>query len=147
MQERFKQLLEEKGLTATKFAALIKVNASAMSHILNGRSKPGFDVLDKIAQAFPDVNLNWLISGKGELFNTSPAKEKQAEIPVQKSLFEVAEIDKQENTTDYTQPAAKPISSPETEMAAAIMQTPATKKIKRIVLFFSDGSFEDYSKD
>ena len=65
MQERFKQLLEEKNLTATRFAAMIKVNASAMSHILNGRSKPGFDVLDKIAQAFPDVNLNWLISGKG----------------------------------------------------------------------------------
>ena len=56
MQERFKQLLEEKNLTATRFAAMIKVNASAMSHILNGRSKPGFDVLDKIAQAFPDVN-------------------------------------------------------------------------------------------
>lgn len=44
MQERFKQLLEEKNLTATRFAAMIKVNASAMSHILNGRSKPGFDV-------------------------------------------------------------------------------------------------------
>ena len=86
MQERFKQLLEEKGLTATKFAALIKVNASAMSHILNGRSKPGFDVLDKIAQAFPDVNLNWLISGKGELFNITPDKEKQAEVAVQKSF-------------------------------------------------------------
>ncbi len=43
MQERFKQLLEEKNLTATRFAAMIKVNASAMSHILNGRSKPGFD--------------------------------------------------------------------------------------------------------
>lgn len=69
MQERFKQLLEEKNLTATRFAAMIKVNASAMSHILNGRSKPGFDVLDKIAQAFPDVNLNWLISGKGSLYN------------------------------------------------------------------------------
>ncbi len=57
---------------------MIKVNASAMSHILNGRSKPGFDVLDKIAQAFPDVNLNWLISGKGSLYNnriSTPAKE------------------------------------------------------------------------
>lgn len=90
MQERFKQLLEEKNLTATRFAAMIKVNASAMSHILNGRSKPGFDVLDKIAQAFPDVNLNWLISGKGSLYNnriSTPAKEVE-KIPVQKNLFE-----------------------------------------------------------
>ncbi|MSA65213.1 helix-turn-helix domain-containing protein, partial [Odoribacter splanchnicus] len=93
MQERFKQLLEEKNLTATRFAAMIKVNASAMSHILNGRSKPGFDVLDKIAQAFPDVNLNWLISGKGSLYNnriSTPAKEVE-KIPVQKNLFEEEE--------------------------------------------------------
>lgn len=147
MQERFKQLLEEKGLTATKFAALIKVNASAMSHILNGRSKPGFDVLDKIAQAFPDINLNWLISGKGEIFNTAPEKEKQAKVPVQSSLFEEAETEKQEKAADRPQPPAQPVSSPEAEVASAIMQTPATKKIKRIILFFSDGSFEDYSKE
>lgn len=147
MQERFKQLLEEKGLTATKFAALIKVNASAMSHILNGRSKPGFDVLDKIAQAFPDINLNWLISGKGEIFNTAPEKEKKAKVPVQSSLFEEAETEKQEKAADRPQSPAQPVLSPEAEVASAIMQTPATKKIKRIILFFSDGSFEDYSKE
>lgn len=147
MQERFKQLLEEKGLTATKFAALIKVNASAMSHILNGRSKPGFDVLDKIAQAFPDINLNWLISGKGEIFNTAPEKEKKAKVPVQSSLFEEAETEKQEKAVDRPQPPVQPVLSPEAEVASAIMQTPATKKIKRIILFFSDGSFEDYSKE
>lgn len=143
MQERFKQLLEEKGLSATKFAALIKVNASAMSHILNGRSKPGFDVLDKIAQAFPDVNLNWLISGKGELSNNSSEKENKSETPVQKSLFETAGTEKQESIVENPQP----VVSTETEIAAAMLQTPVTKKIKRIILFFSDGSFEDYSKD
>lgn len=147
MQERFKQLLEEKGLTATKFAALIKVNASAMSHILNGRSKPGFDVLDKIAQAFPDVNLNWLISGKGELFNITPDKEKRTEIAVQKSLFETTGTEKQEKAADNSQSSVKPAPAIEAEVAEALIQAPVTKKIKRIILFFSDGSFEDYSKE
>ena len=147
MQDRFKQLLEEKGLTATKFAALIKVNASAMSHILNGRSKPGFDVLDKIAQAFPDVNLNWLISGKGELFNITPDKEKQAEVAVQKSLFETTGTEKQEKAADNSQSSVKPAPAIEAEVAEALIQAPVTKKIKRIILFFSDGSFEDYSKE
>ena len=147
MQERFKQLLEEKGLTATKFAALIKVNASAMSHILNGRSKPGFDVLDKIAQAFPDVNLNWLISGKGELFNITPDKEKRTEVAVQKSLFETTGTEKQEKAADNSQSSVKPAPAIEAEVAEALIQAPVTKKIKRIILFFSDGSFEDYSKE
>ena len=136
MQERFKQLLEEKNLTATRFAAMIKVNASAMSHILNGRSKPGFDVLDKIAQAFPDVNLNWLISGKGSLYNnriSTPAKEVE-KIPVQKNLFE--EEEKRTQAEEILRPAVSVASIP----------TAKGKKVKRIILFFEDGSFEDYEK-
>ena len=116
-----------------------------MSHILNGRSKPGFDVLDKIGQAFPDINLNWLISGKGEMYvgrsNNSPL--------IQKSLFE---DEKEERAKVITAVKAEPTEQPPRqfsvpEVAAAIMQTPPDKKLKRIVLFFSDGSFEDYIKD
>lgn len=136
MQERFKQLLEEKNLTATRFAAMIKVNASAMSHILNGRSKPGFDVLDKIAQAFPDVNLNWLISGKGSIYNTSSNNKPQ---PVQKSLFE-EEI----KAEKATQVAAPPATSP-VDIQTVLSTVTIAKKLKRIILFFEDGSFEDYT--
>lgn len=143
MQERFKQLLKEKKLTATRFAAIIKVNASAMSHILNGRSKPGFDVLDKIAQAFPDVNLNWLISGNGSLYNNQispPAKEAE-KIPVQKNLFEEEQKhlsieEKNTKEEEISQPAVSTVPMP----------TSKGKKIKRIILFFEDGSFEDYEK-
>ncbi|WP_285826658.1 helix-turn-helix transcriptional regulator [Bacteroides acidifaciens] len=111
MQNRFKQLLEEKNLTANRFAALIKVNASAMSHILNGHRKPGFDVLGKIAQAFPDVNLNWLISGEGPAYNQMADEKPNQDLPLPQFV----------NTTNSSK-----------------------KRIKRIILFFEDGSFEDY---
>lgn len=57
MQERLNQIIEKKGLTATKFAAMIGVNASTISHILAGRNKPGFDIINNIAKTFPDLNL------------------------------------------------------------------------------------------
>lgn len=138
MQERFKQLLEEKNLTATRFAAMIKVNASAMSHILNGRSKPGFDVLDKIAQAFPEVNLNWLISGKGPIYNniSSPQPMNQVQSP---SLFQ--ETNKEETGVKQVSPTSESTVVPTIENSSI-----AGKKIKRIILFFDDGSFEDYEK-
>lgn len=138
MQERFKQLLEEKNLTATRFAAIIKVNASAMSHILNGRSKPGFDVLDKIAQAFPEVNLNWLISGKGSLYNTTSITSMKSQ-PIQQKLFE-EEIQK-EQTISVTTTAPIERVPPKEDIIPI-----SSKKIKRIILFFEDGSFEDYEK-
>ena len=173
MQERFKQLLEEKNLTATRFAAMIKVNASAMSHILNGRSKPGFDVLDKIAQAFPDVNLNWLISGKGSLYNnriSTPAKEVE-KIPVQKNLFEEEEcivilietilhvryvmkllsdkwicVEEEEKRFPIEEKNTKAEEILRPAVSVASIPTAKGKKVKRIILFFEDGSFEDYEK-
>lgn len=144
MQERFKQLLEEKNLTATKFAGLIKVNASAMSHILNGRSKPGFDVLDKIGQAFPEVNLNWLISGKGNMYLSVASSEKQIApepAPVNQEVKEV--VAPVATAPPVTPPASTVFPAPEATAVAAM--NPA-KKLKRIILFFEDGSFEDYLK-
>ena len=124
MQERFKQLLKEKKVTAAQFASLIKVNASAMSHILNGRSKPGFDVLDKIGQAFPDINLNWLICGKGAPYTLS---------------------DNTPITCDSTPIVHEEVDEIEPrEMPSERVQS--SKQIKRIVLFYEDGTFECYEK-
>lgn len=148
MQERFKKLLEDKGLTATKFAALIKVNASAMSHILNGRSKPGFDVLDKIAQAFPDVNLNWLISGKGSLYNSAvpPAEKPVKKSPVQTNLWEETSSQAPPEVKKEPEPVKTPVITPAPDIVPGMLQPRGNKKIARIILFFDDGSFEDYAK-
>ena len=139
MQERFKQLLEEKGLTATRFASMIKVNASAMSHILNGRSKPGFDVLDKIAQAFPELNLNWLISGKGTMYGVPVS-------PVQDVLFQPDDEKKGDKERKEEKSIVPDLKTTVEEVEMPVQQAGIRKNIKRIVLFFEDGSFEDYEK-
>ncbi|NCE71491.1 helix-turn-helix transcriptional regulator [Odoribacter sp. Z80] len=139
MQERFKQLLEEKGLTATRFASMIKVNASAMSHILNGRSKPGFDVLDKIAQAFPELNLNWLISGKGTMYGVPVS-------PVQEVLFQPDDEKKGDKEHKEEKSVVPDLKTTVEEVEMPVQQAGKRKNIKRIVLFFEDGSFEDYEK-
>lgn len=129
MQERFKQLLKEKNLTAARFAELIQVNASAMSHILNGRNKPGFDVLEKIVQAFPDVNLNWLISGQGNIYNSVPQN------------TNLSEKDKQENMPSIPL-SLQPSQGNNPSSVLSLENVP--KKIKRIILFFDNGTFEIY---
>ena len=139
MQERFKQLLEEKGLTATRFASMIKVNASAMSHILNGRSKPGCDVLDKIAQAFPELNLNWLISGKGTMYGVPVS-------PVQEVLFQPDDEKKGDKEHKEEKSVVPDLKTTVEEVEMPVQQAGKRKNIKRIVLFFEDGSFEDYEK-
>lgn len=141
MKDRLNEIIEKKGLTATKFAAMIDVNPSAISHLLKGRNKPGYDVLVNIARAFPDISMDWLLTGKGSMYTQA------VERP---SVFA--------NTPEKKE---KPIRQEEKESVseketAAVFQEAATvippvsvphKTLKRIVLFFSDGSFEDYQKD
>ena len=136
MQERLNQIIEKKGLTATKFAAMIGVNASTISHILAGRNKPGFDIINNIAKTFPDLNLTWLITGNGSMDN-SPIQEEKNPVITEPTLFDMEPTEKQNTKLEETR---DPITSVRS-------LTKQTKKIKRIILFFEDGSFEDYEKE
>ncbi|MFO7844898.1 MAG: helix-turn-helix transcriptional regulator, partial [Bacteroidales bacterium] len=68
MKERILALLKEKQISATKLAEIIDVQRSSISHILSGRNKPSFDFIEKILMAYPDLNAQWLITGKGEMY-------------------------------------------------------------------------------
>lgn len=56
-----------KSLNAAEFADRIGVQRSNISHILNGRNNPGAQFLEKLLVAFPDLNADWLITGRGEM--------------------------------------------------------------------------------
>jgi antitoxin component HigA of HigAB toxin-antitoxin module len=56
--------LDYYGLNASAFADKIGVQRSSLSHLLSGRNKPSLDFI-KILDVFPDVDLYWMINGKG----------------------------------------------------------------------------------
>lgn len=75
--ERLKTVMEYYGLTATALADSIIVQRSSISHLLSGRNKPSLDFVLKILQKYPEVELYWLMNGKGffpkknEILNTA----------------------------------------------------------------------------
>ena len=64
-QERLEIILKYFELSATAFAEEIGVQRSSISHLLSGRNKPSLDFVLKVVQRFPEVNLYWLLNGKG----------------------------------------------------------------------------------
>lgn len=64
LQKRLNKLLEEKNLNASSFARSIDVKKSNLSHIISGRNKPSTDFFLKIKKTYPEIDLNWLITGK-----------------------------------------------------------------------------------
>jgi len=71
MKERLVQLMNHLGLTAARFADEIGVQRSGISHILSGRNQPGYDFILKTLLKFPDIDSDWLLTGRGNMLKTS----------------------------------------------------------------------------
>jgi transcriptional regulator with XRE-family HTH domain len=67
MEQRFKKWLNSEDISATQLSTNINVSRATISHILSGRNKPSIDILDKILNKYPNINLNWLVSGIGNM--------------------------------------------------------------------------------
>ena len=89
MKDRIIQFLKEKNLTSTKFADEIGVQRSSISHILSGRNKPSFDFIEKMLIAYPDIDAQWLITGKGNMLSNQPSLFNQSNQNNEKSQISV----------------------------------------------------------
>jgi transcriptional regulator with XRE-family HTH domain len=112
--DRLKKILSHHELTASLFADKIGVQRSSISHILSGRNKPSLDFILKVTNTFTDVDIYWLLNGKGNF----PKEEKNIAPTPQKDLS---------------------LFSNETVLSSG-------KKISRIVVFYNDGTFDEYNK-
>jgi SOS-response transcriptional repressor LexA len=64
MAERYRRVLERSGLSKSDFAASIGVSRSHSYHLEQGTQTLPREVLEQLAEVY-NVNLNWLITGKG----------------------------------------------------------------------------------
>lgn len=59
-------------MNPNSFADNIGVKSPVIYNIIKGRrSKPSFDVLQKILIAFETINANWLLKGEGEVWKSN----------------------------------------------------------------------------
>ncbi len=128
--KRLQKILTYYGLTATAFSEEINFNRSTISHLLSGRNKPSLEFVLKVLKKFPEVELYWLLNGKGEFPATSknslstPAATTISEKP---NLFQQKEIFNEEEKKQTT---------PQNEL-----------QIERIIVFYKNGSFKEYKND
>jgi len=63
--KRLQKVIGFYSLSASSFADKIGVQRSSISHILSGRNKPSLEFVMKVLSSFPEVELYWLLNGKG----------------------------------------------------------------------------------
>ena len=113
-------------LNASALADSLGVLRSSISHLLSERNKPSLDFVLKIVDKYPEVDLYWLLYGKG----TFPKEEtKEAPTPLQTEIpfLEV-------NPLDNSEKNIKTISETSVKKEK--------KQIQKIIFFYEDNSFE-----
>ena len=66
INDRISQLIGKLEITPNAFSEIIGVKSTVVYNIIKGRrSKPSYDVLQKILLSYQAVNANWLLNGDG----------------------------------------------------------------------------------
>ena len=131
---RLQKILDFYAITATAFSDLIEVNRSTISHLLSGRNKPSLEFVLKVLEAFPEVELYWLLNGQGHF----PAPKSQAATKVAAESFDgVSEL-----SLSVEQDDQKAVSSLEPQQSG--LEESNEAEVERIVIFFKNGLFKTY---
>lgn len=134
MIDRLKKILDYYNLSASSFADIIDVPRSSISHLLSGRNKPSLDFVIKVEKAFDEIELNWLVYGEGSFPKKVISQINEESIKKETpSLFSENDVSEQ-----------IPEKKSNTQFSAIEKNQENNKQISRIILFFEDGSFEDY---
>jgi transcriptional regulator with XRE-family HTH domain len=160
MKERITRLIEMEQLTPSRFADIIGVQRSSVSHVLSGRNNPSFDFLQKTLKAFPGLKADWLMLGKGTMYeqmgrnedlfgqNLDVIEEIQSEVPNaegQSSFNKNTEsegasskesIEYESDEDDLTKESAEEVKG--TDTAGHL------KEVVQVMVFYSDNTFRSF---
>ena len=130
IEKRLEYFIANQGYNYSQFADLIGVQRSSISHIITGRNKPSYDFLQKVFQAFPELNADWLIMGRGRIFHESDDITAAEEPEMKKA---------DERLTDTSTIAETP-----DESTGKPTQLRSGNAVVKVILFYEDGHFEEY---
>ena len=136
-------------LTPARFAEVMGIQRSGISHLLAGRNKPSFEFIQRMMTAYPDVNYEWLVLGKGRPYKTDrpvPALPENIDLFSETADAVTGEnsplpVDNQKFEPDFL--ARQPLENRKFDASATPDPSGAVKKIARIIVFFTDGSYEE----
>jgi len=166
MKERIRKVMEYAQMTQQDFATRLGISPSSLSSIFTGRTNPGQKQVTAIHQAFPQINMSWLMFGEGEMIIAPPAEQSEDAVADKtsgkmadnhsvaqpaRSLFDADPLG-----LSHASPAqvrqgqwAQPELNLPYRQNVTALQMPKnfdklSRKIKEIRVFFDDGTYESF---
>ena len=144
MREKLQKLMSTEQLTSSRFAELLGIQPSGVSHLLGGRNKPSFDLVQKILRRFPHINPDWLILDSEQMYRTD-ADDQSASTNVAENVSSEMAVNGENisATQNIAFSESSQTSTPGVEQMMARAAT-AHKNVKRVIVLFDDHTFESF---
>ena len=143
--DRLKLILERVNLTPGNFADKIGVAPATISHILSGRNKyPSAEVMLRLHETFPAIDLNWLLTGEGTLVKDDPDSMFTGSLFGDNLLNATKSTAESENRKENSLETAKNTDNPIVKQEIIYKEKPV-RKIAEIRIFFDDGTYETFT--
>ncbi|MFC2399239.1 helix-turn-helix domain-containing protein [Capnocytophaga gingivalis] len=130
---RLQKIMNYYEINASTLADSLGVLRSSISHLLSERNKPSLDFVLKITEKYPEIDLYWLLYGKGSFPKEEPREEPKEKLPPKK----VTPIAPPEIPFPPIEPPQeKPIEK------NVPLKDIRKKEVQKIIFFYKDNSFE-----
>lgn len=77
--KQLKKFVKAYRLTNSELASKLDITYQALHNVLSGNNYPKVATLILLSENYPDLNMNWLLTGEGEMKIGQPAKTQEIE--------------------------------------------------------------------
>ena len=152
MREKLRILMQKEHLTATKLAEILDAKPAGISHILNGRNNPSYELVCKIINRFPHINPYWLLGDSDKIYNDPDQSSAQSANDVNgTTTANIHEAGLFDEVLSNTRPVRA--ESPQHNEYAADLSPKSSAQlphcessaIDRIIVVYNNGTFDSYT--
>lgn len=142
--KRIISLMGDKNLSSKQFAEELNISPSIVTHITSGRNNPSLDIVLKIKNKYPEVDLDWLLLGASD----TPIYLEQTNNPPIPPQKEWVELPFKNNLLNEEQPASYLTKQSEIKNLAneKIVPKPIEDELVKVILFYKNGKFEVFEQ-
>ena len=136
--ERVVEIIRVMGMNNIQFSQKTGISPASLSHITSGRSNPTLTILRNIVESFPELNPEWVLLGRGDMFRNASTPDNGLNndangVKPSNSARSASHQGVNSNgNIDVTEIVRATVSQ---------LQRPS-RKIKEVHIFFDDGTYE-----
>lgn len=157
-KDRIRLIMESQHMTQQVFADFLEQSPATLSSIFNGRTRPTLNIVDAIKTKIPDINIEWLLYGTGDMYLSSPqpsdGSDQGTVLPQQDLMFDF-ENSSSPSSTSHSRPVFSP-SGGETMQGVKSTHPESVREIVKIVdkeprtiteirVYYSDQTYESFT--